>query len=193
MWGRKDRKEKVAAGESEAPSPLKVAMHAARIEAAERTSVVVDLRDAEVARLELLNEALDPMFAEIPPQVDLFDRGVSRGDTPRLWIDAVAHVAMGRDKRMYRFLHDTRVGRRVMAESHEIADIVKAVTDYVARRLVERERALDEDPETARVARPQAVRALRRRRRRGWGAFVLGFLLGIVALIGVALIFASRS
>ena len=41
------------------PAPLKAAMHAARIEAAERTSVVVDLRDAEVARLELLNEALD--------------------------------------------------------------------------------------------------------------------------------------
>ena len=193
MWGRRDRKERVAAGESEAPSPLKVAMHAARIEAAERTSVVVDLRDAEVARLELLNEALDPMFAEIPPEVDLFDRGVSRGDTPRLWIDAVAHVAMGRDKRMYRFLHDTRVGRRVMAESHEIADIVKAVTDYVARRLVERERALDEDPEfTARVARPQAVRALRRRRPRGWGAFVLGFLLGAIALIVTALLAAGH-
>jgi hypothetical protein len=173
MWGRKG---KVAVTESEVPSPLREAMHAARIEAAERTSVVVDLRDAEVARLELLNEALDPLFAEIPPEVDLFDRGLSRGDTPRLWIDAVAHVAMGRDKRMYRFLHDTRVGRRVMAESHEIADIVKAVTDYVARRLVERERALDEDPEfMARIARPEASRALRRRRRRGWEAVVLGF------------------
>mgnify|MGYP003338141517 CR=1 FL=1 len=44
-----------------------------------------DLRDAELARLELLNEALDPLFAEIPPDVELFDRGISRGDTPRLW------------------------------------------------------------------------------------------------------------
>jgi hypothetical protein len=190
MWGRKS---KVAAGESEPPSSLKAAMHAARIEAAERTSVVVDLRDAEVARLELLNEALDPLFKEIQSEVDLFDRGVSRGDTPRLWIDAVAHVAMGRDKRMYRFLHDTRVGRRVMAESHEIADIAKAVTDYVARRLVERERALDEDPEfITRIARPEAARALRRRRRRGWGAFVLGFVLGAIALLIVALLAAGH-
>ena len=190
MWGRKG---KVAAGVSEPPSPLKTAMHAARIEAAERTSVVVDLRDAEVARLELLNEALDSLFAEIPSEVDLFDRGVSRGDTPRLWIDAVAHVAMGRDKRMYRFLHDTRVGRRVMAESHEIADIVKAVTDYVARRLVERERALDEDPEfLTRIARPEAARALRRRRWRGWGAFVLGLVLGAIALLLAALLAASN-
>ena len=33
---------------------------------AARPSVVVDLRDAEVARLELLSEALDLVFAEIP-------------------------------------------------------------------------------------------------------------------------------
>jgi hypothetical protein len=190
MWGRKG---KVAVGDIEPPSPLKAAMHAARIEAAERTSVVVDLRDAEVARLELLNEALDPLFTQIPSEVDLFDRGVSRGDTPRLWIDAVAHVAMGRDKRMYRFLHDTRVGRRVMAESHEIADIVKAVTDYVARRLVERERALDEDPEfITRIARPEAALTLRRRRRRRWGAFVLGFVLGAIGLLIAALLAAGH-
>src|SRR5271170_7299204 len=164
MWGRKG-KSAAAAGESEQQSPLKEAMHAARIEAAERTSVVVDLRDAELARLELLNEALDPLFADIPSEVDLFDRGVSRGDTPRLWIDAVAHVAMGRDKRLYRFLHDTRVGRHVLAESHDAAVIVQAVTSYVARRLVERQRALDEDPEfIQRVARSVAERERRRRR-----------------------------
>ena len=115
MWGRK-RKFQATATDGEASSPLKEAVHQARIEAAERTSVVVDLRDAEVARLELLNEALDPLFAEIPPEVELFDRGLSRGDTPRLWIDAIAHIAMGRDKRNYRLLQDTRVGRRVLAE-----------------------------------------------------------------------------
>jgi Protein of unknown function (DUF3040) len=190
MWGRRS---KVAAGEIVQSSPLKAAMHAARIEAAERTSVVVDLRDAEVARLELLNEALNPLFAEIPSEIDLFDRGISRGDTPRLWIDAVAHVAMGRDKRMYRFLHDTRVGRRVLAESHEIGEVVKAVTDYVARRLIERERALDEDPEfITRVPQPEAARAFRRRRRRGWGAFVLGFVLGVLALLFAALLAAGQ-
>src|ERR1700716_4257008 len=82
----------------------------APIEAADRTGGVVDLRDAEGARLEILNEALDPLFAQIPEQVDLFDRGISQGDTPRLWIDVVAHVLMGRDKRIYRFVPDTRFG-----------------------------------------------------------------------------------
>jgi hypothetical protein len=190
MWGRKSR---LAVGETAQPSPLKAAMHAARIEAAERTSVVVDLRDAEVARLELLNEALNGVFAEIPSEIDLFDRGVSRGDTPRLWIDAVAHVSMGRDKRMYRFLHDTRIGRRVLAESHDIPELVRAVTDYVARRLIERERALDEDPEfITRIARPEAARTLRRRRRRAWGAFALGFVLGALGLLCAALLAAGH-
>jgi len=193
MWGRKP-KSSAPASESQPHSPLKEAMHQARVEAAERTSVVVDLRDAEVARLELLNEALDPLFAELAPEVELFDRGLSRGDTPRLWIDAVAHVVMGRDKRVYRFLLDTRIGRRVLAESHEIADIVKAVTDYVARRLIERERALDEDPGfIARVGQQEAMRVRRRRRWRAWGALVLGFLLGLITLMLVALFFASRS
>jgi len=193
MWGRKG-KTAAPANPAEAASPLKEAMHQARVEAAERTSVVVDLRDAEVARLELLNEALDPLFAELPPEVDLFDRGISRGETPRLWLDPVAHVAMGRDKRSYRFLHDSRLGRHVLAESHEIADIVKAATTYVARRLVERQRALDEDPELiSRVAPKEAARQRRRLRWRAFGWIALGFLAGLVALFVLAVWLASRT
>jgi hypothetical protein len=193
MWGRK-RKTDAPANTGGPPSPLKEAMHQARVEAAERTSVVVDLRDAEVARLELLNEALDPLFAEVPPEVDLFDRGVSRGETPRLWLDAVAHVAMGRDKRGYRFLHDSRMGRHVLAESHEIPDIVAAATTYVARRLVERQRALEDDPMLiARVPPNEAKHYLARRRWRTIGAIALGFLLGVAMLFAVALLLASRS
>src|SRR5579863_1948551 len=153
MWGRKRKVE--APNGAAPPSPLQEAMHQARVEAAERTSVIVDLRDAEVARLELLNEALDPLFAEVPAEVDLFDRGISRGETPRLWIDAVTHVAMGRDKRGYRLLHDSRLGRHMLAESHDITEIVRAVTTYVARRLVERQRALAEDPDLLARAPPQ--------------------------------------
>jgi hypothetical protein len=191
MWGRKRKSD--AQAEAAAFSPLQEAVHQARVEAAERTSVVVDLRDAEWARLELLDDALDPLFAEIPPDVDLFDRGVTRGETPRLWIDAVAHVAMGRDKRIYRFLHDTRVGRHVLAESHDIPEIVKAVTTYVARRIVERQRALDEDPGfIQRVAQSAAERERRRRRWRAVGAFVFGFLLGLLGLVVAGVLLATQ-
>lgn len=169
------------------PIRLRDALRRARIEAADRTGVVVDLRDAEVARLEILNEALDPLFVQIPSQVDLFDRGISQGDTPRLWVDVVAHVLMGRDKRIYRFVQDTRFGRIVLAESHEVAAIVAAVTDYVARRMIEREHALVATP----MAEPVVVE--KPRRRRGFWTFVLGFIVGVAALFGLALFATLRN
>ena len=171
---------------AEKPVRLRDALRQARIEAADRTGVVVDLRDAEVARLEILNEALDPLFGQIPDHIDLFDRGISQGENPRLWIDVVAHVAMGRDKRIYRFVQDTRFGRIVIAESHEVPAIVGAVTDYVARRMVEREHALVATP----IPEPAAVE---KRRRGGFWIFALGFILGALALFGLALFATLRN
>jgi hypothetical protein len=168
------------------PIRLRDALRQARIEAADRTGVVVDLRDAEVARLEILNDALDPLFAQIPEQVDLFDRGVSQGDTPRLWIDVVAHVLMGRDKRIYRFVQDTRFGRIVIAESHDVAAIVDAVTDYIARRMIEREHTLVATPAPAPIV-------IAKPRRSGFWTFALGFLVGAIALFGLALFATLRN
>ena len=54
----------------------------------------------------------------------------------------IAFVDMAHDKRTYRFFQDTRHGRLLIAESQSLDTIVAAVADYVARRLVERERAL---------------------------------------------------
>ncbi len=113
----------------------------------------------------------------MPEQVDLFDRGVSQGETPRLWIDVVAHVVMGRDKRIYRFVQDTRFGRIVIAESHDVPVIVDAVTGYVARRMIEREHAMVATPVAEPVRRKSRAAAAS-------GMFVLGFLLGAVALFG---------
>jgi hypothetical protein len=174
-------------GNAARPLRLRDALRQARIEAADRTGVVVDLRDAEIARLEILNDALDPLFSEIPAGVELFDRGISQGDTPRLWIDVVAHVVMGRDKRIYRFVQDTAYGRIVLAESHEAARIVDAVTDYVARRLIERERAI-----TVPVA-PPALTPPDKPRRSGLWVFVAGFVAGALALFALALFAALRN
>src|SRR5262245_36758035 len=179
MWGRK-RQSIVTANPPPPPRErLKEALRRARVDHAERTGVVVDLHDAEVARLELLNEALAEPFDEIPPEIDLFERGISRGETPRLWIDAVAHISMGRDKRSYRFLHDTRYGRKVLAESVNVPDIVDAVTKYLAQRLIERERALaDGLLPSMRGLEQEARRVRRRRRNRALGTFLLGLLAG---------------
>ncbi len=195
MWGRR-RKVEVIAGppEAELPPPssgqLKDAMRKARIDQAERTGVVVDLHDAEVARLELLNEALDPVFDELPAEIDLFDRGISRGETPRLWIDPIAHVAMGRDKRTYRFLQDTRYGRKVLAETGNVAEMVDAVTMYLAQRLVERERALADGSLPAIGSLKREAKSERLRRRwRAVLAFLFGLLAGFAILVAAAILF----
>ncbi len=181
MWGRRTGKI-VDDVRPDSPRPLRDALREARIEAAERTGVVVDLRDAETARLEIVNEALDPVFAEIPDGIELFDRGISRGDTPRLWIDAIAHIAMGRDKRIYRFVQDSRFGRQVLAESADSREIVAAVTKYLARRMIDRERALaGEDRADPRRAAPAHAGR--------YGRMVFAFAIGIV--VGIAALFAA--
>ena len=111
--------------------------------AADREDVVVELREATRTRLQLLAAELAPVFADIPPDTDLFDFAISSGLQPRLWIDSVSHVSMGRDRRTYRFLKDTRVGRVVLGESTAIETIADQVTRYVAERIVERERLME--------------------------------------------------
>ena len=187
MWGRSKKPESET---PEPPNALKDAVRDARIEAAERSGVVVDLRDAEAARLELLNDALDPLFKEIPAQVELFDRGISRGDVPRLWIDVIAHIEMGRDKRQYRFVQDTRYGRAVLSETHEISDMVGDVTRYVARRLVERERALADDTPFGQGTSLKMLEDERRRSRlRAFRTFIYGVIIGVAGLIALALLY----
>ncbi len=179
--------KKTESDPAETPHPLKDAVREARIEAAERSGVVVDMRDADIARLELLNEALNPLFKEIPDDVELFDRGVSKGDVSRLWIDVVAHVEMGRDKRQYRFVQDTRYGRAVLAESYEVPVLVEAITRYVARRLVERERALTDDTGRG-VAQSVLRREHHQRRWRAIRTFIFGLIAGVAALFALAIL-----
>jgi hypothetical protein len=183
MWGRRN---KAAAKSEVAPAtPLKDALRQARIDSAERTGIILEMRDAEAARLEILNEALDPVFAEIPQGVEIFDRVVSRGEVPKLWIDIVAYVLMGRDKRTYRFVQDTRHGRIVLSESNEVSAIVEAVTDYVARRMIEREHALAVPVEFS-LNSPAP-----RRRSRIW-PFLFGALVGAAALFAAAMVASLR-
>lgn len=173
------------------PEPLRLreALQQARIEQAERTAVFHDLQDAELARLEQLNDAIAPVFAEIPQHIELFDRGISRGDTPRLWIDLIAYVVMDRDHRVYRFIQDTRNGPKILAESSSMREVIEAITRYVARRMVERERALA----TTGHATAAEVRPNRRSPAlRGLRYFLFGVVLTVVAVLITAFIASGR-
>ncbi|MDY8109187.1 hypothetical protein U0C82_08525 [Fulvimarina sp. 2208YS6-2-32] len=116
------------------------AVRAAKIAAAQRSDVVVDIREADRARLEILAEELKPIAEEVGDD-DLFDFVLTGGQTSRYWIDGTAHVTMARDRRTYRFVRETRLGRVTLAESTEPRKIADHVTTYVAERVVERDRA----------------------------------------------------
>jgi hypothetical protein len=147
--------------ESAALPDLAAAIRQARVENAERGEAIADLREIETGRLALLESALKPVVGQAPPDVDMFDLALARGDHPRLFVDMIAFVDMAHDRRSYRFHQDTRNGRVLIAESQSVDAIAAAVANYVARRLIERERALasswpDPQPPEAESKAPEA-------------------------------------
>ena len=173
---------------------LRQAMRRARQDNAERAGALAELRSARLGRLELLQEALKPLFAQIPDDIDTFDIGLTPGANPRLFIDMIGFVEMGRDARLYRLLQDSRHGRSVIAESEDLDTIVDAVTDYVARRLLERDKALAADarrrPAAAQRSEPANLPAKvdvpaprPRRRRFRWLAITFAFVIDLLGSI----------
>ncbi len=122
---------------------LKSAVDMVRNRQADQRDVVVDLGEAEKARLDLLAGELQPLFEDIDPDDDRFELAVSRGDRPRMWIDMTTFVAMGHDKLRYRLLKDTRMGRIVMAETDDKDKMADIVSQYVAERVLEREKMIE--------------------------------------------------
>ncbi|WP_026790575.1 hypothetical protein [Pleomorphomonas oryzae] len=116
-----------------------------RIAESERADAYADLHEGDRARLMLLAEELQGVFAEIPADDAYFICQVAGSTPPRLWIDPTTHVVMARDRRSYRFLKDTRLGRLTLHESADLDATADAVTDYIAERVVERERSLESD------------------------------------------------
>ncbi|WP_127599441.1 hypothetical protein [Nitratireductor alexandrii] len=204
--------QKIAAEQSQ--GKLAQALREVRTASAEREDVVVELREAARMRLELLAQELEPVFADVPPEEIQFDFAISSGVQPRLWIDAVTHVALGRDRRTYRFVRDTRLGRTVLAESTEIKPVADQVTRYIAERMIERQRWLDGTVEPLRPASAETAVATgreagddgvdepaeapslangeaRARRARKAGQGLRAFLSGLViVLAGAAVAFA---
>jgi hypothetical protein len=190
-------------GKVGSPRSLRDTIRKVRTAEAERSDVVVELRDAERARLELLADELKDVFAEVPEDDEQFIFTVAAGTPPRLWIDMTSFVAMGRDRRTYRFLKDTRLGRTVILESTELGKLADVITHYVAERIIERERALEGDWVVKRVIREErgrrrevrdAVSAMRALPARvepgslGWvvAAFMFGLLIGAAGLFAYA-------
>jgi len=137
------------AGGGPGPEPrvasLSAALRRARLDNANRSEALSDLRGGEIVRLEVLRDAIEPVLTQLPDDCDLFDVAIAPSERPRLFIDQLGFIEIGRERRVYRFLQDTRHGRIQVCESEKPAAMVEAVTAYIAHRLIEREKALTSD------------------------------------------------
>lgn len=174
------------------------AVRAAKIAAAHRSDVVVDIREADRARLEILAEEIQGIADEVPPGDDLFDFTISGGPQPRYWIDGTAHVTMARDRRTYRFARETRGGRLLLAESTEPRAIADRVTAYVAERMVERDKAFAEtdgfgrrDRAAADAGNGEPIRVVSRQRASDFVIAASWLMIGMVVGAGVLIALAS--
>lgn len=127
---------------------LKQALNDVRSAQADRDDVVVDMKHATLSRLELLAEDLQQVIEEIPKDNEQFEFAVTKGQTPRLWIDMTSFVRMGGDGREYQFVKDTRMGRVVLEQSSNRKLVGESITRYVAERVLERERMIEGDWES---------------------------------------------
>jgi hypothetical protein len=153
----------------------------------------------------MLRDALEPIFAQVPAQAELFDHGLVPGDKPRLFVDIVSFVEMARDRRCYRFIQDTRGGTIILAESEKIDAMTQEIANYLARRLIEREKVLSvpyyeadsrlsvrTKDDFAGELTPQAPAAEKPHKRgvAGW-QLLATFLVG--AILGAALAYAYKA
>lgn len=161
-----------------------------RIADVEQNSVVVELGDTERARLEILHEALEDVAKELPEDMEMLTFQIVPGRKPRFWIDITSFVEMARDKRTYRFLKDTRLGRVVLAESQDVDDVADSVTHYLAERIIEREKAIESDyllnKMSDKAINPKTAALAKRNRSGGTNAiwwFLCGILAGAIGLV----------
>jgi hypothetical protein len=174
---------------------LEKAIRDVRLNDVDQDGVVVELGDTERARLELLSEALEEVREELPEDMDQAILQIVPGRKQRFWVDLLAFVEMGRDKRTYRFVKDTRMGRVVIKEGADVDDIADQVTHYLARRIIEREKALESDDlmdkmgkaaaEPAKeLTQPQAP--VQKNSGGGLMMFLIGILFGAAGLLAYA-------
>ncbi|MEM9276989.1 MAG: hypothetical protein AAGA76_00285 [Pseudomonadota bacterium] len=121
------------------------AMMRVRSAQADRDDVIVEMKDAKFNRLKILLEEIEPFFDQIPDDNEQFEFAVTNGETPRLWVDMTSFVRMAADGREYEFVKDTRLGRLILGRSSNREMIGERITEYVAERLLERERMIEGD------------------------------------------------
>ena len=161
---------------------LREAIRKARLEEAEQLDRTADLRDGEIARLELLKSELETVFAELPHD-DRFNLTLVPSRPARLWVDLFTYAAIDDGSGAYLFVRNSENGRRTLFSSTNVTDMADRVTRYMAREIVRRERI------EAALVEPSRIVSGKREGSLGSGlgivvaAFLIGLLTGAVGLL----------
>ena len=118
---------------------------------------------------------------------------------------------MANDRRTYRFVKDSRVGRVVLAESSDMQSMAGSVAEYVAEKVLERERTFegewislknetvfdsDNDEEVPEKFEIQQPDTMPQYPNRGFGQLLMAVVLGsgitIAALVAAAFFFVPK-
>jgi len=121
---------------------LNGALRQARLAEAAHFEAVLDIRDAQTLRLQVLKDDLVPIVAGSSAATSFIDLALVPGDPPRLWVDLITSVVMAPDPRTYRLVQDSPAGRQTLFETADRAEMVERVTQHIAHRLVAREREM---------------------------------------------------
>ncbi len=162
---------------------LHEAIRKARLEEAEQLDRTADLRDGEIARLELLKSELEMVFAELPSQDDRFNLTLVPSRPARLWIDLFTYAAIEEGSGAYLFVRNSENGRRTLFSSTHVADMADRITRYMAREIVRRERLEAALMEPSRSARADSSFGA------GMGIVIAAFMIGL--LTGAVGLFAA--
>ncbi|MFZ2017496.1 MAG: hypothetical protein WAU90_02325, partial [Methyloceanibacter sp.] len=119
---------------------LREAVRKARLDEAEQLDRTADVRDGEIARLELLKAELEIVFSELPSHDDRFNLVLVPSRPARLWIDLFTYAAIDEGSGAYLFVRNSENGRRTLFSSTNVAEMADRVTSYMAREIVRRER-----------------------------------------------------
>jgi hypothetical protein len=145
---------------------------------------VLDIRDAQTLRLQVLKDELAPIIAANAEATAFVDLALVPGDPPRLWVDLITFVIMAPDPRTYRLMQDGPGGRQILLETADRTEMIECVKQHVAHRLIARERE-----KTGVAAQPPRLIGY------STGALILawlsGFSIGVLALF-IAGVLISR-
>jgi hypothetical protein len=119
---------------------LSGALRQARLAEAAHFDAVLDIKDAQTLRLQVLKDELAPVIKSNADAASFIDLALVPGDPPRLWIDLITAIVIAPDPRTYRLVQDAPSGRQTPLETNNRGEMVEKVAQHVAHRVVARQR-----------------------------------------------------